>query len=75
MYKTWKGAIIGLGVGIGFFILYLIGTRAIKFAFRILGLILEYPAEALSTIILSGMAIYLIFKLKNSNKFETKFKS
>lgn len=67
MYKTWKSVIIGLGVGTGFVILYLTGTRAIKFAFRILGLMLEYPAEALSTIILSGMAIYLIYRLKNSN--------
>lgn len=67
MYKTWKSVIIGLGVGIGLVILYLTGTRAIKFAFRILGLMLEYPIEALSTIILSGMAIYLIYRLKDSN--------
>lgn len=67
MYKTWKSVIIGLGVSIGFVILYLTGTRAIKFAFRILGLMLEYPAEVLSTIILSSATIYLIYKLNDSN--------
>lgn len=67
MYKTWKLAIIGLGVGIGTIILCIVGLNTIKFCFRIFGLMLEYPIEAISTIISLFGIIYIIYRLKNSN--------